>query len=83
LRSRCPPLIGDRPFPFAIRDRLSGTLLFLGKVVRPAWRDRGVTPPFRASESHYRHCSVFNHRPHGSPHIYQSLRHGTWRARAG
>jgi serine protease inhibitor len=26
----------DRPFLFAIRDRLTGTLLFMGKVVRPA-----------------------------------------------
>jgi len=28
----------DRPFVFAIRERLSGTILFLGKIVRPpAW----------------------------------------------
>jgi len=25
----------DRPFVFAIRERLSGTVLFLGKIVRP------------------------------------------------
>jgi serpin B len=25
----------DRPFVFAIRERLSGTILFLGKIVRP------------------------------------------------
>lgn len=28
-------LVVDRPFFFAIRERLSGTILFLGKVVRP------------------------------------------------
>ena len=28
-------LIVDRPFVFAIRERLSGTILFIGKVVRP------------------------------------------------
>jgi len=31
-----PSFIVDRPFVFAIRERLSGTILFLGKVVRPA-----------------------------------------------
>jgi serine protease inhibitor len=25
----------DRPFVFAIRERLSGTIIFLGKIVRP------------------------------------------------
>ena len=31
-----PPVIRiDRPFVFAIRERLSGTILFLGKIVRP------------------------------------------------
>ena len=30
-----PSLIVDRPFLFAIRERLSGTILFIGKVVRP------------------------------------------------
>ena len=30
-----PAFIVDRPFLFAIRERLSGTILFLGKVVRP------------------------------------------------
>lgn len=30
-----PSLVVDRPFLFAIRDRLTGTLLFIGKVVRP------------------------------------------------
>lgn len=31
-----PALIVDRPFLFAIRERITGTVLFLGKVVRPA-----------------------------------------------
>ena len=30
-----PALIVDRPFIFAIRERISGTVLFIGKVVRP------------------------------------------------
>jgi serpin B len=31
-----PPQIRvDRPFVFAIRERLSGTILFLGKIVDP------------------------------------------------
>jgi serine protease inhibitor len=29
------PVRIDRPFVFAIRERLSGTILFLGKIVRP------------------------------------------------
>lgn len=31
-----PSLIVNRPFLFVIRERLTGTLLFMGKVVRPA-----------------------------------------------
>ncbi len=31
-----PPSIRiDRPFVFAIRERLSGTVLFMGKIVKP------------------------------------------------
>ncbi len=30
-----PSFVVDRPFLFVIRDRLTGTLLFVGKVVRP------------------------------------------------
>lgn len=30
-----PRVLVDRPFLFAIRERLSGTVLFLGKIVRP------------------------------------------------
>jgi serine protease inhibitor len=30
------PLMVDRPFVFAIRERLSGTILFLGRVMNPA-----------------------------------------------
>jgi serine protease inhibitor len=29
-----PPVI-NRPFVFAIRERLSGTILFMGKIVDP------------------------------------------------
>jgi serpin B len=29
------PVNIDRPFVFAIRERLSGTILFLGKIVEP------------------------------------------------
>jgi serpin B len=29
------PIRIDRPFVFAIRERLSGTVLFLGKIVEP------------------------------------------------
>jgi serine protease inhibitor len=28
------PILVDRPFLFAIRERLSGTILFLGQVTR-------------------------------------------------
>jgi serine protease inhibitor len=34
--SAAPGFVVDRPFIFAIRERLSGTVLFVGKVVRPA-----------------------------------------------
>lgn len=30
-----PLLVADRPFLFAIRERLSGTMLFVGKMVKP------------------------------------------------
>ena len=36
LTSAPMPVRIDRPFVFAIRERLSGTVLFLGKIVRPA-----------------------------------------------
>ena len=31
-----PSVVVDRPFVFAIRERLSGTILFLGRVMNPA-----------------------------------------------
>jgi serpin B len=48
-----PPLIQvDRPFIFAIRERLSGTILFLGKIMNPA-----VNQP-REIESRPETCAV-------------------------
>jgi serpin B len=35
LTSAPVPVRVDRPFVFAIRERLSGTVLFLGKIVEP------------------------------------------------
>jgi serine protease inhibitor len=29
----------DRPFLFALRERQSGTILFLGKILKPEWTD--------------------------------------------
>jgi serine protease inhibitor len=34
----------DRPFVFAIRERLSGTILFLGMVGDPTAQDPGPEP---------------------------------------
>ena len=36
VTSMPPSILVDRPFVFAIRERLSGTILFLGKIVDPA-----------------------------------------------
>jgi len=36
LTSLPASLMVDRPFVFAIRERLSGTILFLGRVMNPA-----------------------------------------------
>ena len=37
-------LIADRPFVFAIRERLTGTLLFVGLVGDPQAEDPGPEP---------------------------------------
>jgi len=37
-------LIADRPFVFAIRERLSGTILFVGLVEDPTASDPGPGP---------------------------------------
>jgi serpin B len=37
-------LIADRPFAFAIRERLSGALLFVGMVGDPTYEDPGAEP---------------------------------------
>jgi serine protease inhibitor len=37
-------LIADRPFAFAIRERLSGTILFVGMVGDPTFQDPGADP---------------------------------------
>lgn len=37
-------LIADRPFAFAIRERLSGTILFMGAVGDPTAEDPGAEP---------------------------------------
>ena len=29
----------DRPFVFVIRERTSGALLFMGKIVEPVWEE--------------------------------------------
>jgi serpin B len=40
-------LIVDRPFVFAIRERLSGTILFVGHIGDPLAEDPGAEPPSR------------------------------------
>jgi serine protease inhibitor len=37
-------LVADRPFAFALRERLSGTILFAGMVGDPTYRDPGAEP---------------------------------------
>jgi serpin B len=43
-------LIVDRPFAFAIREKLSGTILFMGAVGDPTAEDRGPEPYARTCQ---------------------------------
>jgi len=43
-----PSFVADRPFVFAIRERLSGTILFVGLVEDPSAEDPGSAPPANA-----------------------------------
>jgi serine protease inhibitor len=47
IDSAPPTMIVDRPFLFAIRERLSGAILFIGTIGDPTATEAGEEPAYR------------------------------------